>query len=71
MDFTGKEVPDGERMTQEEFALMGKPWIKPTKGMRVGLSHLAPKWVPLRAATARVTRGRAAPPPAQPQRTGT
>uniref|UniRef100_A0A7S1DS20 Uncharacterized protein n=2 Tax=Hemiselmis andersenii TaxID=464988 RepID=A0A7S1DS20_HEMAN len=43
--FTGSTVPDGERMTQEEFSLMGKPWIKPTKGMRVGLSHLAPKFV--------------------------
>mmetsp|Transcript_26446 Transcript_26446/g.51548 ORF Transcript_26446/g.51548 Transcript_26446/m.51548 type:complete len:268 (+) Transcript_26446:3-806(+) len=32
-------------MSQEEFALMGKPWIKPTKGMRVGMSHLAPKFL--------------------------
>jgi hypothetical protein len=34
-----------DRMTQEEFAMLGKPWIKPFKGMKVVLSSLCPKFL--------------------------
>lgn len=49
---------DGDRMSQEEFAMLGKPWLRPTKNMKVALSSVCPKFLRDLTESNPKTRGR-------------